>query len=90
MISDRTSNLSGELKKLYYEKASDLLFHGWHHIYLTAKKAIEFSDEYPEVNKELLEAAALTHDLNYIVQKNSEPEVGKELRYQYLSNAGFN
>jgi len=89
MISKRTDLLSKNLKKLYYEKAPDLLFHGWHHIYLTAKKAPEFAEEFPDVNKELVEAAALVHDLNYIVQKNSEPDVGEQLRAQYLSDAGF-
>ena len=36
-----------------------------------------------------MEAAALTHDLNYIVKPNSEPEEGKELRQKFLSKAGF-
>jgi uncharacterized protein len=90
MISQRTQLLSENLKKLYYEKAADLLFHGWHHIYLTAKKAPEFAEEFPDVDKELVEAAALTHDLNYIVETNSGPEAGERLRAQYLQEAGFN
>jgi len=89
MISKRTSSLSDSLKKLYYEKAADLLFHGWHHIYLTAKKAVEFAEEFPDVDKELVEAAALVHDLNYVVETNTEPEVGEHLRAKYLEEAGF-
>lgn len=89
MISNRTTALSDSLKKLYYERAADLLFHGWHHIYLTAVKAVEFTAEFPDVNKELVEAAALVHDLNYVVKTNTEPEVGKELRAEYLNDAGF-
>lgn len=37
----------------------------------------------------IVEAAALTHDLNYIVRPNSEPEEGKELRQKFLSKSGF-
>lgn len=90
MTTSRTNTLATALKELYYTHARTLLFHGWHHIYLTAKKAVEFADEFPEVDKELLEAAALTHDLNYLVKTNTAPEVGKELREQYLTKAGFN
>jgi uncharacterized protein len=91
MLTARTTSLADNLKKLYYsEKCKGLLFHGWHHIYLVSQKSVEFADEFPAVNKELLQAAALTHDLNYVIETNTEPEVGKELRQQYLSEAGFN
>ncbi len=85
----RISLLTDNLKKLYYEKAAKLLFHGWHHIYLTAKKSIEFAEEFPEINKETVEAAALVHDLNYIIKTNTEPEVGKNLREHFLAIATF-
>ena len=89
MVTKRTTILADNLKKLYYDKAADLLFHGWHHIYLTARKAVEFAEEFPDVDKEVVEAAALTHDLNYVIETNTEPEVGEQLRAQYLANAGF-
>jgi uncharacterized protein len=89
MISKRNTILAENLKKLYYEKAADLLFHGWHHIYLTAKKAPQFAEEFPEVDKELVEAAALVHDLNFVVKTHTEPEVGAALREQYLKETGF-
>lgn len=89
MISIRNDNLAEKLKELYYEKAADLLFHGWHHIHLTARKAPEFAEEFPDVDKELVEAAALVHDLNFIAAPKSEPEAGAGLRTQYLSDAGF-
>lgn len=88
MITDRTTRLADELKKLYRARSADLLFHGWHHICFVAKKSVQFADEF-DVNKELVEAAALTHDLNYAVEPNSEPEVGKDLRAEYLRNADF-
>ena len=89
MTTKRTAALSDKLKKLYYEKAADLLFHGWHHIYLTAQKSVEFAEEFPEVNKELVEAAALVHDLNYVVKTNTKPEAGQQLRSQYLQSVNF-
>jgi uncharacterized protein len=88
MIAERTSKLAENLKRLYEERRVDVLFHGWHHIYFVAKKAVDFADEF-NVNKELIEAAALTHDLNYLVEANSEPEVGKGLRQEYLQDSGF-
>jgi uncharacterized protein len=89
MISTRTETLKDELEKLYREKSKEMLFHGWHHITFVAKKAVIFAGEY-DVNIELVEAAALTHDLNYLVEVNTEPEVGRELRAKYLQSAGFN
>lgn len=88
MITSRTTKLSTELEKLYQQRSADMLFHGWHHIYFVTKKAVQFADEF-EVDKELIEAAALTHDLNYLVKINSQPEAGKSLRSEYLASAGF-
>jgi uncharacterized protein len=88
MITPRTTRLATELEKLYQARSSDMLFHGWHHIYFVTKKAVQFAEEF-DVDKEIIEAAALTHDLNYVVEVNSEPEAGKELRAKYLSEAGF-
>lgn len=79
MQTPRTTKLAADLEKLYNDRSADLLFHGWHHIYFVAKKAVQFAKEY-DVDKEQIEAAALTHDLNYLVKINSEPEAGKQLR----------
>lgn len=88
MTTKRTAALTQELEKLYHDRSADLLFHGWHHISFVAKKAVEFAEEF-DIDVEIVEAAALTHDLNYIVEPNSGPEAGKELRAQYLDQAGF-
>jgi uncharacterized protein len=88
MTTSRTTTLADALKTLYQERSDDMLFHGWHHIYFVAKKAVTFARELG-VETELVEAAALTHDLNYVVSVNSEPEAGKELRANYLQEAGF-
>lgn len=87
-MTARLETLSKNLQKLYDQKGKDLLFHGWHHIYLVSKKALEFADELG-VDRELIEATALVHDLNYVAEVRSEPEAGKELRTQCLKQAGF-
>lgn len=88
MITTRTQKLTHALEELYNEKSSELLFHGWHHIYLAAKKVVEFADEL-KVDKEIAVATALVHDLNYVVEVNSEPDIAKDLRAQYLRAADF-
>jgi uncharacterized protein len=88
MITSRTTVLAAELEKLYQDRSADMLFHGWHHIAFVAKKAVKFAEEF-DVDVELIEAAALTHDLNYMVEVNSKPEAGKELRAKCLAEAGF-
>ncbi|HEV2403541.1 MAG TPA: HD domain-containing protein [Candidatus Saccharimonadales bacterium] len=85
----RTAILAKNLELLYGKHKKSLLFHGWHHIYFVAKKAVEFANEL-DVNKEIVEAAALTHDLNYIVDVRAQgPEAGTALRTKYLKEAGF-
>jgi uncharacterized protein len=88
MLTSRTTTLAANLEGLYRRHHKDMLFHGWHHIYFVAKKAVYFAKEY-DINREIVEAAALTHDLNYLVAANSKPEKGKALRVQYLQDAGF-
>jgi uncharacterized protein len=88
MSSSKIEKLIILLKPLYLEHSKNLLFHGWHHITFVRKKALEFAESI-SANKLIVEAAALTHDLNYIVKPNSEPEEGKELRQEFLSKAGF-
>jgi uncharacterized protein len=83
----RVEQLRSNLEQLYKSR-SDLLFHGWHHIKFVARKSVEFGAEF-NINIELLEAAALTHDLNYIVDVQSEVDDGKELREKVLSEVGF-
>ncbi|NCA93746.1 MAG: HD family phosphohydrolase [Sphingobacteriia bacterium] len=88
MSNTKIEKLSGQMQSLYMKHSEELLFHGWHHIVFVKKKAIEFAGSI-NADKFIVEAAALTHDLNFIVKINSEPEEGKELRHEFLSNAGF-
>jgi uncharacterized protein len=87
--TERTAKLATQLEELYGSYKDTLLFHGWHHIYFVARKSVEFASEF-NVDKEIIEAAALTHDLNYIVDTTTTgPEAGTKLREKYLSQAGF-
>jgi uncharacterized protein len=87
--SERNCMLADNLQKLYEQYKGELLFHGWHHIYFVARKAVVFADEL-QVDKEIVEAAALTHDLNYVVDTTTTgPEAGEELRRKYLHEARF-
>lgn len=88
MSTERTKKLTQALQNLYQDRSKDLLYHGWHHIYFVTKKALVFSEGL-HIDVELLEASALTHALNYLVEPNSEPEVGAGLREEYLQRAGF-
>jgi uncharacterized protein len=80
--------LRERLWKIYYERSSDLPFHGWHHITFVTKKAIAFASSI-EANIFLVESAALVHDLNYVVRPNSEAVDGKELRQKILFEIGY-
>lgn len=84
----KINKLKEALRLLYLEHKDNLLFHGWHHVDFVRKKAMEFARAI-EANVFLVESAALVHDLNYIVETNSEPEMGKDLRSNYLSEAGY-
>ncbi len=88
MQSLRNKLLYKNLKELYASHQEELLFHGWHHITFVTRKALEFSAEF-KVDLELLEAAALTHDLNYIVDTTSAVDDGKILRIKELEKAGY-
>lgn len=84
----KLNNLSTTIEKLYEEHKGELLFHGWHHINFVAKKAVEFADSIG-ASIFVTKSAALTHDLNYIVEPNSEPELARDMRSKILSEAGY-
>ena len=89
MDSDKKINdLRTLLRHLYQDNQERLLFHGWHHINFVSKKAKEFSKSIG-ANTFIVETAALVHDLNYIVEINSEPEAGSELRASMLKKSNY-
>jgi uncharacterized protein len=87
-MAQRTKQLHNTLEAVYQDYQDTLLFHGWHHITFVARKSLEFADEL-DVDKELVAAAALVHDLNYIVDAKSLVDAGRDLRTKYLAGAGF-
>ena len=87
-MQDKLLILRDSVKTLYDEHDEPLLFHGWHHIQFVTKKAVFFAKTL-NADTEIVEAAALVHDLNYVVEVNSKPEVGEKLRASVLEGAGY-
>jgi len=86
-MTTRLQRLSDSLYQLYKDRP-DLILHGWHHVHFVSKKTQEFADDL-DVDKELVEAAGLVHDLNNIIEDDSGAGRGKALRKRYLREAGF-
>jgi uncharacterized protein len=68
--------------------AQRLQFHGWHHVSFVRAKAVEFAMA-NGADAGLVETAALVHDLNYIVRRNSPAAAGRGLRMHILQSAGL-
>jgi len=84
----RLQDLENAVRKLYNSAKDHLPFHGWHHIYFVKTKAVQFANE-RRANPLLVAAASLVHDLNYVVRSNSTPDAGRQLRHEFLREAGF-
>jgi uncharacterized protein len=84
----KVEDLETAVRKLYKSAKDHLPFHGWHHIEFVRTKAVQFAKE-RRANPMLVAAAALVHDLNYVVRTNSTPGAGRQLRHEYLAGAGF-
>jgi len=86
MVIDAVERQVRELCRRFAEK---LPFHGWHHVSFVRAKSVEFA----EVNGSdvsAVETAALVHDVNYLVRRNSSAAAGHRLRMEILANAGMN
>lgn len=88
MQPKKTKKLKRELERLYRKYDKRLPFHGWHHIEFVREKAVEFATSIG-ADVFLAESAALCHDLNFVVKKNSNPEVGEKLRRKILLNCKY-
>lgn len=73
--------------QLCQDLAANLQFHGWHHVSFVRDKAIHFAER-NDACVEVVHVAALVHDLNYMVRRNSLPMDGAELRAKVLASAG--
>jgi uncharacterized protein len=87
-MEEKLNNLYKRTEKLYQENKDKLLFHGWHHIKFTLTKATGFAEAI-KANVFIVKSAALVHDLNFILESNSEPEIAKDFRKEILSEIGY-
>ncbi|WP_433262511.1 HD family phosphohydrolase [Actinosynnema sp. CS-041913] len=76
-----------EVGRLCRGLAARLQFHGWHHVSFVRDKAVGFARR-NGADVALVEVAALVHDVNYMVRKNSLPVDGRRLRLAILAGAG--
>lgn len=75
------------VKRLCDKFAANLPFHGWHHVHFVRTKAAAFARANGS-DPAVVETAALVHDVNYIVRRNSAAAAGRDLRMSILSKAG--
>jgi uncharacterized protein len=76
-----------EVRRICARYAARLQFHGWHHVSFVRSKAARFAVlNGAEVS--VVETAALVHDVNYLVRRNSAASAGGRLRLAILTRAG--
>ncbi|MGH3875739.1 MAG: HD family phosphohydrolase [Actinophytocola sp.] len=77
-----------QVRRLCARYAQRLPFHGWHHVSFVRAKAVHFARANgAEVS--VVETAALVHDVNYLVRRNSAASAGERLRLDVLARAGI-
>ncbi|MCE6994914.1 HD family phosphohydrolase [Saccharothrix sp. S26] len=81
------SEVEAEVWRLCRDLAAKLQFHGWHHVSFVRDKAVHFARRNGS-DAALVEVAALVHDVNYMVRRNSLPVDGRWLRLDILARAG--
>jgi uncharacterized protein len=86
--ANHNEKLGRRVRELLEAQADALPFHNWPHTDFVRTKAVEFAGE-RGADVAVVEAAALVHDLNYLVEPNSPPSAGRELRREMLELCGF-
>ncbi|WP_051116556.1 HD family phosphohydrolase [Amycolatopsis nigrescens] len=81
------ASIERRVRGLCLRYADRLPFHGWHHVSFVRAKAAYFAAE-NGANTSVVETAALVHDVNYLVQRNSPAAAGHSLRMDLLSACG--
>lgn len=74
-------------RRHYEEFRSHLPFHGWHHIEFVRSKAVMLAGR-NGADGAVVEVAALLHDLNYMVKRNSRVAEARNLRAELLGDLG--
>jgi uncharacterized protein len=88
MVSETAiANIEQRVRRLCWRFADRLPFHGWHHVSFVRAKAIGFA-AHNGADAGVVEVAALVHDVNYLVQRNSPAAAGSDLRLGMLAEAG--
>jgi uncharacterized protein len=64
--------------------AERLPFHGWHHVSFVRAKAVGFA-QHNGADRTVVEVAALVHDVNYLVRRNSPAAAGRDVRLELLA-----
>lgn len=76
------------VRRLCEDLAAKLQFHGWHHVSFVRDKSVHFAGRNGAAC-DVVEVAALVHDLNYMVRRNSLPTDGAALRRKVLFVSGL-
>jgi uncharacterized protein len=84
--STTTAAVAGRVRELC-QRAGDLPFHGWHHVSFVRDKGARFAAA-NGADVSVVATAALVHDLNYLVRRNSPAAAGRTLRLDILAEAG--
>ena len=80
------ADVEQRVRRLCEDLAAKLQFHGWHHVSFVRDKAVHFAQRNGAA-VDVVEVAALVHDLNYMVRRNSLPTDGAALRLDVLTSA---
>ena len=83
-IVDAVENRVHQLCRQYAER---LQFHGWHHVSFVRAKAVGFA-QHNGADRAVVEVAAMVHDVNYLVARNSPAAAGRSLRLEILAECG--
>ncbi|MCX2952542.1 HD family phosphohydrolase [Lentzea sp. NEAU-D7] len=81
------ADVEQRVRRLCEDLAAKLQFHGWHHVSFVRDKSVHFAGRNGAA-RDVVEVAALVHDLNYMVRRNSLPTDGAALRRKVLFVAG--
>lgn len=81
------AEIEDEVRDLCRVAGGSLPFHGWHHVSFVRDKGVYFAERNGS-DAALVAAAALVHDLNYLVRPNSPASAGRDLRLGILGRAG--
>ena len=76
-----------QVRELCAAQPDRLPFHGWHHVGFVYDKAAGFAAANGS-DVAVVRTAALVHDVNYVVRRNSAAAAGRDLRLALLSRAG--